>query len=271
LLNEYLDAVYTSKNVRALGLDIKYNQFEAVPQLMETLKRRKVKVIHLIRKNILKTYISNALNTMQKELGRKSHGTKNVPPVAIAVNPQECLTELRKRVHTIEQYRQAFRQCECLEVYYEDLTAQRQSEATINSRMLDSVYEFLGLKRTVDVMTTDLRKTNPDDLRTFVVNYNELAAHLHGTLFRYCLLENTPAPAVHMQMPRLRSGLGLLDYYRQHIDTHAAEKCMRAGHFEQARMLLLNLLQRFPGDPDIRRNLGATAGASETALDARTA
>jgi hypothetical protein len=64
-----------------------------------------------------------------------------------------------------------------LQLVYEDLT----SEQRIDSKVSDSICDFLGLQRAA--MKSRLVKMNPDPLYKIVINYDELATALSGTEF----------------------------------------------------------------------------------------
>lgn len=109
-------------NKTAIGIDIKYEQLMLIPNQINILQQKGTKIIHLIRKNILKTFISLELNRMQEKLGRKSHGAKKIQPIKVELlTDNRLLAELDKRMKEIEYFKEFFsKNFNYLEIYYED-------------------------------------------------------------------------------------------------------------------------------------------------------
>ena len=123
LIHEYLNTIMSQiAGNCAMGIDVKYNQLRVLPKLMQVMDELDFRVIHLIRKNILKTHVSYLLNIKKKELGRKAHGSRKVPAVKIPLPADKTLIDrLKAKRDEIDYHRQILRgQFDYLELSYED-------------------------------------------------------------------------------------------------------------------------------------------------------
>ena len=173
LVNDFLqDDVFSSRAAfPATGFRLIYEMSEKYPQIAQWAKQNDARVLHLIRGNLLKTYISTVTAAIHKM--RHPREGAEIRTVKIHIDPQELLTELNKRVALVEGQRQLFSSCRCHEVFYEDFVADRAKESVKILRFLD-----------VDAgreLTTDLLKINPESLSDLVENYEEICAVLKGT------------------------------------------------------------------------------------------
>ncbi len=175
LLREFLDAEIFrpegGKDVR--GFRLIYTKVDQHPEILEALRDSGTKVIHLIRENVFKTYISHATAPLHKM--HHPRAGDEVRTVRLHVDPEALLPELRRRSERIESMRQAVRGFPVLEVAYESFVADRQAEAA-------RIQPFLGLGEVLP-FHSDLVKINPDRLEDLVDNPDEVRAVLAGTEF----------------------------------------------------------------------------------------
>lgn len=190
LLHEYNSV----ENMTAIGIDIKYTELQRIPEIIFLMEELNIKVIHIVRKNILKTYISNYLNNMKQQLKRSAHGKKKVPAVKVYIKPDNALIhELERRRNEINYFSNVFsKNLLCLEINYEDLFENSQSQSeTIVSQVLDQIYDFLCVQERRHDLITNLKKTNPNKLTELIENYDEVADFLSGTEWAYLLEEDS--------------------------------------------------------------------------------
>ncbi len=192
----YLNHIFNSvPGKKAIGIDIKYDQFPQILNIFHTLKKNDIKIIHLVRKNVLKTYLSSVLNWNQRSLNRLAHGRKGVSSVKVKIKPGNYLVqELERRKNEFAHYRNFFHKnkFKCLEINYEDFFDNSNSESsTIVSPVLNQIYEFLCIKEKRYDLTTDLKKTNPNKLAELIENYDEIVDFLSGTEWAYLLEEES--------------------------------------------------------------------------------
>lgn len=181
----FLSQIYSSQSGKqAVGIDIKYDQYVHIPNIFVILKKQDAKIIHLIRRNILKTLTSKRLNDRKKELGRRAHGTAQVPPAQVSFTDLEgMIRQLERRSLEIETQRRILSsQFDYLEVFYEDFfDAPTDESQTIVPSILDRMYAFLNITDHRYDLKTDLRKTNPSKLSELITNYDQVASRLRGS------------------------------------------------------------------------------------------
>jgi hypothetical protein len=188
LIHDYLDSVMGQvPDSCEIGIDVKYNQLRMLPKLLQVFDELDFKIIHLIRKNTLKTHVSYLLNIKKKELGRKAHGSQKVPVAKITLPTDETLVDrLETKRDEIDYYRRTLRsRFEYLELYYEDFFGSGTQESrTIAQEVLDQVFHFLSIPAYGNEnLTSELKKTNPAQLSKLIENYEEVKTLLSATQF----------------------------------------------------------------------------------------
>lgn len=277
ILDQYFDYIFNSiEGQEAIGIDIKYNQHNVVPNQMGILKNKKPKVIHLVRKNILKTLISRELNgmAMTGDIRRKSHGTEAVQQVKITFGLDDrILTELSKLNSMICDYRKMLKSnFACLEIYYEDLFCDiNVNNTTISQTVLDQVYLFLNISDKRYDLFTDLRKTNSNKLPDLIENYNDVRIFLEQNGWGYLFEEKVPIPGqpkvgeadlVREGETFLKQGdlVGALQTFKVAYQANPHDKTVvkhigsiltGLGKSEDAGKVYHRYLQKFPDDPEI--------------------
>ena len=162
-----------SKSVRIVGFKIFYNHLTE-QEWSKLVAWRDLKVIHLTRKNRLRTVIS-------LEIAFKTgQWTRSGRPGALQERRIELEpSKLLRRLEQIEQgeiaTRRRFSDRPVLEVVYEDMI--RSPHETFNS-----VGAYLG----VEAMKPDkirLKRQNPESLEQLIINYDEIETVLKNTRF----------------------------------------------------------------------------------------
>jgi len=275
VLDQYFDYIFNSiEGKKAISIDIKYNQHNVIPNQMVILKKKNVKVIHLVRKNILKTFISQELNDKAKEIGRKSHGTKAVRPVKITFKLNDhLLAELSRLENMIINFREILtRNFDCLEIYYEDLFYDINIEnTTICQNVLEQVYSFLNISDKRYDLSTDLRKTNPNQLSDLIDNYDEVRNFLEQNGWGYLFKEEVPIPGYRKneETKLIRRGETFLKQgdmvgalktfklvlnvnpYNKTVVKHIGSILTVLGKPKDAGKVYYLYLQKYPYDPEI--------------------
>ncbi len=178
VLSEFFDTAFKKKkNCKIVGINIKYDQLAIIPDELHILNRKFNKVIHLVRKNILKTLISTILNIKKEQLGRKSHSTEKYAPHKITLPiDQQLLNDLANIKRSIAENRNRFKNLykdNYLEIYYEDFfDPNSMDRGKINRDVLKEIYDFFAIDYNFNLQT-DLVKTNPDNLQDLLKNYSE--------------------------------------------------------------------------------------------------
>lgn len=160
---------------RAVGFKTKVRDLLDPTAFADTLYEFDVRVIHMERRNLVKLALSSINGARLNEAhGRFYQTPKDEPLEPIHVEPERLVRAIRQR----EGFQAAIRpyvdglKLRKLHVDYEDLLADQ-------GKVTDQVLGFLDLD--VFPLTSAVQKTTPDNLRSAVLNYDELRAHFAGT------------------------------------------------------------------------------------------
>jgi LPS sulfotransferase NodH len=157
-----------STNCKAVGLKIFYEYYKQHPYyaacFQEVLIKKDVKIIHLIRKDILKLYVSLKIAEKTNVWSTGKSSTQH--------NADQITIDLTDYLQFRAEYQQhqqlftsLFQDHAVLEISYEDL-------AQHPDVVLKNVQQFLGVKP--QQLKTLLKKQNQDNVKTHVTNYDEV-------------------------------------------------------------------------------------------------
>jgi len=173
LINDFLYEDVFNKNSKNhnTGFRVIYNMSSKYPELADWAKDNDVKVVHLIRKNILKTYVSSLTAPIHK-MHHPREG-ENISTVKIQLDLKNVIKELNARLNEIDIQRERYASCTYKEIFYEDFI-ENQAEESI--KLLD----FIGAD-SKHLLKSTLVKINPDSLKQVVENYEEIERALKGS------------------------------------------------------------------------------------------
>ncbi len=275
LFRQYFNRFYAAHDEPHVGYDIKYDQFNTLAKLEDLLAEYSVKMIHLIRRNYLKTYISLLVNIEKQSRGRKAHDLKKYDPIRIRINTDERLhNELAKRKREIEYFAEFLpKHFETLTLYYEDFFDNSEESQTMKPEVLHSIFSFLGEGRERYDLESPIRKTNPSRIEDIIVNYDELVSSLAGTEFEG-LLDKEKPQAVQASNDALMeraqilftqgdiSGAEKVFMSMFRLDTANADIAnnlgvcrWKLGDFSHAKEWIVKAIQLDPSRNDFRENL----------------
>jgi LPS sulfotransferase NodH len=174
----YLEQVLASSpEASAVGFKVMYNQLRRHWELPKLFHRLDFRVIHLVRRNVLKTHLSTL--AARRRGWRLAHDQRAVERVKVHL-PTTGLSEvLAKRQRAIDAYRRRLRAYPLLEVAYEDFVAHPDAEAA-------RILSFLGVDESVPLQVTSV-KLNPDRLEDLLENHPEVESILRDTPFQELL------------------------------------------------------------------------------------
>ena len=176
LVHEFLSAWYARhQDSEAVGFKVNYSQISRYPATISWVKQNDVKIIHLVRTNLLKRHVSNKIAVTRDV----HHSNKPLEPIKIYIESKILVEDFRRRQNRFERYRTLFKDFPFLEVSYESMVADQNKETS-------KVLEFLGLNQLIP-LTTDLVKVNPDSLEEIIENYEEVKQTLINTEFSHFL------------------------------------------------------------------------------------
>lgn len=180
----------TSRAVGAMGVKVMYDQMAVWPRLAFLfppaslylrdpalrgwLVANQVLVIHLMRRNHLKTIVSQKLASQS---GRFHSRNPPSPEMKVVVSLPGLKPRLRRMELAVRSARECVKGLPTMEIYYEDYVggAREQCDAEICTA--------LGQDLPSGGLSSPLQKLSTDDLRDSIVNYDAVVRHLSGTRF----------------------------------------------------------------------------------------
>lgn len=164
-----------SRSTKIVGFKVFYNHLTQ-EEWQKFLACKDLKIIHLTRRNRLRTVIS-------LEIAFKTgKWTKSGKADSGATREKRLMLEPAKIIKRLEQIeageataRDRFRDRQILEVVYEELVQLPKS-------VFESVGMYLGVDG-IDPSRIRLRRQNPETLQQLIINYDEIEATLRNTRF----------------------------------------------------------------------------------------
>ena len=175
-LEYFQDNVFEKKGVS--GFKFKYMQFLIqYPEVREEIiKSKDIKIIHLVRKNLIKRFISQKIaghtdTTLIFEAGK-------VPEqIGHKIDFVRLIEDIEKHEEEEEKIRKIFKGHKVFTVYYEDFYP------VINKKVSKNLQEFFGVEPINLKPTT--KKINSDALKDIIINYKEIREKLsNNTKYR---------------------------------------------------------------------------------------
>lgn len=176
----YLEELYAPRpGAEAVGLKLMYSQLRAYPWLLPYIALRRVRVVHLVRTNLLDLLLS--LKTA--EVRRQYHALASdvVDRSAVSLPANQIVSQLESLQRSIDRVRLLLRflPARSIEISYEELA--------IGHGALDDVVRFLNVAP--QRLSSRLTKLNQDTKRALIANYDEVECVLRGTRFERFLVE----------------------------------------------------------------------------------
>lgn len=164
---------FATESMKAVGLKVLRSQLMDWPGLLEALRADfSVRVIHLVRKNGLKRFLSEYFvgTVTHKHLLLPGEAVPDVKPVEMPV--ELLLSDLRRVEEQSAEIRSLFAGHPFHELTYEESLED-------NGLALQAVQSFLGVP--LAPLTSPIRKVLPDDPKLLVANFEEVSRALTGT------------------------------------------------------------------------------------------
>lgn len=141
-----------------------------------------IKIIHLMRKNILRIYLSQRIGIKTKRWTENVNRPHNIDidSKKVALDAEECETAFNKITNYQNNAKALFKDHPYMELYYEDVVKDQDSELT-------RIFEFLKVDN-MEVKANN-KKQNPEGLDELITNYEELKTKFNTTQWAY-LFEN---------------------------------------------------------------------------------
>jgi LPS sulfotransferase NodH len=169
--------VATRPKVDAVGFKLMYDHFRRRPWLHRLLQARDARVVHLVRRNVLKGYVSHRMAEARGIWLAKAE----VEQHRIRLDVTDLVGHLERRQALVDAHRRPFAGERYLEVGYEDLLTDRRPQER-------RILRFLGVDDEIELTTRSVKLTS-ERLADALENYEEVADALRGTPFEACLDE----------------------------------------------------------------------------------
>lgn len=175
---KYLDTVLSEHDrdrLGASGLKVMYKQWFMTHRFtLAYAALRRVKILHLVRKNLLDTFVSEKCARLRGQF----HSYRDVEQVSIFVDTDELMQWLRRQEKKVAMARSALFMLglPTLEVTYESLLTEGES-------CFPRVLGFLGVDSRGASLQSRLRKLNRQPHHRTIKNYDDVRSALGRTRF----------------------------------------------------------------------------------------
>jgi LPS sulfotransferase NodH len=164
---------YESKSTELVGFKVFYNHLTG-EEWNKFLACEELKVIHLTRRNRLRTVISLEIAFKTGEWTRSGH-SGGLEKKRLILEPSKLIEQLEQIEEGESATRARFSKRQMIEVVYEELVQTPMEVFAL-------VSTFLGVNG-VDPSKIRLKKQNPESLKQLIINYHEIKAVLRNTRF----------------------------------------------------------------------------------------
>lgn len=170
----YLDAFYDSPG--SVGFKLMYSQLRSFPEILPYLMRRRIRIVHLVRRNHLDVLVSFAIKR-QIDRAHVLEAQDRPRDIVVDISPESLLGDLRKLQFRHDLGRTVLRLCRLrhVEVGYEDLVAQPER--------FHEVLRFLDIAVTGELPRSNIVKTRVGSQEDVIKNYGEVRRLLEGSRF----------------------------------------------------------------------------------------
>jgi LPS sulfotransferase NodH len=186
----YLTRLISLAEPNHLLVDVKYNSIHSLSGFEDTdhgsadfitfVRSHHIPVLHLIRKNVLKTLISHELARRSGTWHRSTEKNPSEILPKILLNPKKVLRNIKDSLRLTADYQEHFADYpKYEEVVYEDVVLEPNLPQPGDS--LQVLALFLGKAPHESPSPISSKKTTPDDPAEVVENWSEIVRALHFT------------------------------------------------------------------------------------------
>jgi LPS sulfotransferase NodH len=178
----FLNKIYAErKAVVAVGFKLMYRQASLNPGLLPYLSLRRVRVVHLIRTNLLDSVVSYEAARAR----RVFHVQRGEPltNVHVRLDADSLLDRLEQHDFSVTRSRARLSTLRFpfREIFYEELVGSRRDEK------LAQVLDFLGARPDVGALDSPFVRVNAAPHAELIENYEEVRGVLNGSRFEWML------------------------------------------------------------------------------------
>jgi LPS sulfotransferase NodH len=175
LVYDFLNHMYAiNQDAEAVGFKMNYSQIRQHPAALSWVKQNDVKIMQLVRNNLLKRLVSHKIAKTRNLF----HSTQSVEHIKVHIDPKVVINTFERGQMRLAKYRKCFIETfdvPFLEVSYESLVVDFNTE-------IRKVLKFLEIDEVIP-LTSELVKVNPDSLEDIIENYAEIKKALVNTQF----------------------------------------------------------------------------------------
>lgn len=174
-VERYLENLYSGNACQAVGFKLLENDFHQFPYIMKYLRRHQIRVIHIVRRNVLKTLISRQV----KKVRQFGQSRQAVAITRITLDENKLLKHLERIDRANQKWIRETSGLPYLQISYESYVSDKEEELKRMLTFLDVEY--------LPNLTSPLTKVNPDDIQQILINYEAVERVLAGSRFEWCL------------------------------------------------------------------------------------
>jgi len=162
---------------KVLGFKAMYNHL-ANNRVKQFLKQHtEIRIVHLRRNNLLKQYVSKRLLGVKRRKRWEPHATEKLPVVSVRIDPEAAIKDMQNSKKQFEKFETLLINHNKIEIVYEDMI----EGGCLDSTTTDAICALLGVEHRP--LCCDLVKTNPDQLKLMISNYEDIVSALRNTEF----------------------------------------------------------------------------------------
>lgn len=171
-----------SKNIKFAGFKLFYTHpfhtdDKAVWDIIANDKD--IRIIHLVRKNKIRTYLSGEIAKKTDRWTRKGNNSITLDEKRIEID----FDNFFGRLDDIDKYenrtREDYKNHQFIEICYEDLVSNKD-------KTLNKVYNFLGVT-TKSAAKSNYKKQNSESLKELIMNFDQFNSKVKGSKYSYLL------------------------------------------------------------------------------------
>ncbi len=175
VVEKYLDHLYSRTDAKAIGFKLMRTQARQFPTVIQYANAHHVKIVHVVRENVLKTYISRETARVRKV----AHSMQRVPVQQITISTETLIRKLNQIASDNFFWETLFPADRYMKLIYEEFVDNKVEQ-------LDRLFKFLSVMPDLHVSSA-LVKLNPHAISDIVTNFSEVSRCLQGTPYEWCL------------------------------------------------------------------------------------
>jgi hypothetical protein len=172
-----LENFLARNDAKVLGCKTMYNHLanEKVKQFLK--QHNEIRIIHLRRDNLLKQYVSKRLLGVKRRKRWEPHSTEKLPVVSVPINPEAAIKDMQQSQRQFDEFQELLFNHNKVEIIYEDMI----DGECLNAKTTKAICGLLGVE--YRPLCCDLVKTNPNQLKLMINNYEDIKIALKNTEF----------------------------------------------------------------------------------------